>query len=122
MRRFLLAFSVDVFITIILCWIYLSTSDIVDIVELSFCTIFGTILFLVFFIEEYTAKKRKKVSGEIKIFIAKFIFLMCFCGAIVAVVRNINNINKVIPYFILLKGNVELMIINIITKKKSKDV
>jgi hypothetical protein len=95
-------------------------SDFVDITELVFCTVFGTLFFLMLFIEERAAKTSKKITHEIKIAVGKGLLLICFVGLTIETIRNINSICKVIPYFILLKGNEELIIINIINKKTEK--
>jgi hypothetical protein len=95
-------------------------SDFVAITELIFCTVSGTLFFLMLFIEERTAKASKKITHEIKIAVGKGFLFICFVGLLIEAIQNINSISKVIPYVILLKGNEELIIISIINKKKRK--
>jgi hypothetical protein len=118
--KFQFAFIVNITITIALAVIYLIISDSVNFFELFFFVIFGSLFFFMFFLEGYSAQKRNKITSSIKIFIAKIIFFICFCSVVIAIIRDIYNINDKILYLILLKGNEELIIINLLRKANKK--
>jgi hypothetical protein len=119
MKYFFFSFIIDILATTIICGIYLTTADYVNITELVFCIIIGTLFFLVFFIDEYAAKKRNRVTVDIKVFLAKAIFLICFLCYVIGLISDIHNINNNIIYLIILKGNIELIIFHIIKRGTS---